>query len=127
MHVLIIDDSRSMRRILKSIVQGLGFESSEAENGRDGLEQLFESSGVELVLVDWNMPEMDGLQFVEKVRANDTYQNMKIVMVTSETATSKMVRALMAGADEFVMKPFTKEILVDKLKLIGVPVGAPAV
>jgi len=127
MHALIIDDSRAMRRILKTIVRGIGFEPVEAEHGRAGLEQLQVTSNVELVLVDWNMPEMDGLQFVKAVRSDAAFKNMKVVMVTSETDPSKMARALIAGADEFVMKPFTKDILVDKLKLIGVPIAVPAI
>jgi two-component system chemotaxis response regulator CheY len=126
MHVLIIDDSRAMRRILKSVAHRLGFETSEAEDGLIGLEMLRATSDVELVLVDWNMPNMDGLQFVEAVRSDDAFKNTKIVMVTSETEPSKMVRVLMAGADEFVMKPFTTEILVSKLKLIGVPIALAA-
>ncbi len=125
MHCLIVDDSRAMRRILRTIVQRLGYETVEAENGRIGVERLHETSDVGLALVDWNMPEMNGLEFVQAVRSEDRYQNVKLVMVTSETDPSRMVRALMSGADEFAMKPFTEQILVDKLKLIGaLPDGA---
>ena len=120
MYALIIDDSRAMRRILAKIVQPLGFEIIEAENGQDGLDQLFSNDDVELVLVDWNMPVMNGLEFVKAVRADNQYATQKIIMVTTETEPSQMARALMAGVDEFVMKPFTSEILVDKMKLIGV-------
>ncbi len=119
MHCLIVDDSRAMRRILRTIVQRLGFETVEAENGRIGIDRLHETSDVGLALVDWNMPEMNGLEFVEAVRSEDRYRNVKLVMVTSETNPARMVRALMSGADEFAMKPFTEQILVDKLKLIG--------
>ena len=120
MYALIIDDSRAMRRILAKIVQPLGFEIIEAENGQEGLDQLFSNDDVELVLVDWNMPVMNGLEFVKAVRADNQYATQKIIMVTTETEPSQMARALMAGVDEFVMKPFTSEILVDKMKLIGV-------
>ncbi len=120
MHALIVDDSRAMRRVLRSIVEPLGFEITEAGNGIEGLQQLVERPNTELALVDWNMPEMNGLEFVKAVRANPVYERIKLVMVTTETEPAKMARALMAGVDEFVMKPFTKDILLDKLQLIGV-------
>ena len=119
MQALIIDDSRAMRRILKTIVAPIGFDTLEADNGRTGLDQLLANSEIDLVLVDWNMPEMDGLEFVKEVRSRDEYRDLKMIMVTSETEPTKMARALMAGVDEFVMKPFTKDILVSKLGLIG--------
>lgn len=120
MHALIVDDSRAMRRILRQIVEPLGFEIAEAGHGLEGLQRLDEQPDTELALVDWNMPEMNGLEFVKAVRANPVYERMKLMMVTTETEPAKMARALMAGVDEFVMKPFTKEILLDKLQLIGV-------
>lgn len=120
MHALIIDDSRAMRRILRQIVEPMGFDIVEAGNGREGLDRLAETSDVELVLVDWNMPEMNGLEFVQAVRANPDRADLKLVMVTTETEPACMARALMAGVDEFVMKPFTPQILLDKLQLIGV-------
>lgn len=120
MNALIVDDSRAMRRILRQIVLGLGFEVAEAENGLDALRQLENLTDVELSLVDWNMPEMNGLEFVKAVRADQRFRSMKLVMVTTETEPARMVQALLAGADEFVMKPFTPDILLDKLKLIGV-------
>jgi two-component system chemotaxis response regulator CheY len=121
MYALIIDDSRAMRRILRQIVEPLGFHILEAGDGQEGLERLEQyHPDVELTLVDWNMPVMNGLEFVKAVRAEDQYQQMKIAMVTTETEPAQMARALMAGVDEFVMKPFTSEILIEKLKLIGV-------
>ena len=120
MRALIIDDSRAMRRILRGIVEPMGFEVSEAGNGKQGLEQLNRLEDVELVLVDWNMPEMNGLEFVQAVRSDDSRRDLKLVMVTTETEPAKMARAMMAGVDEFVMKPFTQDILIDKLRLIGV-------
>lgn len=120
MRALIIDDSRAMRRILRGIVEPLGFQVSEAGNGKQGLDQLNALDDVELVLVDWNMPEMNGLEFVQAVRADSSRQDLKLVMVTTETEPAKMARAMMAGVDEFVMKPFTQDILIDKLRLIGV-------
>ncbi len=99
----------------------LGYQSFEAENGREGLEVLTTKSDViEVVLVDWNMPEMNGLEFVQAVRKSVHLARHKLVMVTTETEPARMAKALLAGVDEFVMKPFTREILVDKLRLIGV-------
>ena len=112
-----------MRKILGKIMSGLGFEIIEASDGKLGLAQLESNTDViELVLVDWNMPVMNGLEFVEAVRNHEEHANLKLVMVTTETEPSRMVKALMAGVDEFVMKPFTSEILVDKLRLIGVKI-----
>jgi two-component system chemotaxis response regulator CheY len=127
MNALIIDDSLAMRRILGKIVKRLGFDVLEAEDGAKGLEMFQENyAQIEVTLVDWNMPVMDGLSFIEAVRADDRFTTDKLVMVTTETEPGRMTRALMAGVDEFVMKPFTTEILVDKLKLIGVRMPTPA-
>ena len=123
MRALVIDDSRAMRRILKGIVSKLGFDVVEAEHGADALDVLHADPDIELALVDWNMPVMSGIEFVEEVRADSQYTNLKLVMVTTETEPERMVRALLAGVDEFVMKPFSEDILVDKLKLIGVRLG----
>jgi len=121
MNALIIDDSRAMRRILRQIVEPLGFTILEAGDGQQALDQLAANfPGIELTLVDWNMPVMNGLDFVKTVRADNKYRDMKLMMVTTETEPAQMARALMAGVDEFVMKPFTAEILVEKLRLIGV-------
>lgn len=119
MLALIIDDSRAMRRILRQIVEPLGFQIIEAGNGIEGTQRLVEHPHTDLVLVDWNMPEMNGIDFVKVVRSDPEKQRIKLVMVTTETEPSKMARALMMGVDEFVMKPFTREVLVDKLQLIG--------
>ena len=117
---MIIDDSRAMRRILGETVRELGFEVSEASNGRDALAKL-DNMGppVRLMLVDWNMPEMNGLEFITQLRQDERFQGSLIVMVTTETAIDQMVNALEAGANEYVMKPFTKEIIQDKLRLLG--------
>lgn len=120
MNALIIDDSRAMRRVLRRIVEPLGFAVTEAGDGQDGLNQLSEMDAVDLILVDWNMPVMNGIEFVQAVRSDTKRRDLKLVMVTTETEPMKMARALMAGVDEFVMKPFTSDILVDKLRLIGV-------
>ena len=122
MQALIIDDSRAMRRILRQIIDPLGFEILEAGNGLEGLQTLIGNSDIELILVDWNMPVMNGIDFVKKVRENPDYSNTKLIMVTTETEPAKMARAMMSGVDEFLMKPFTPEMLLGKLQLIGVNV-----
>lgn len=126
MLALIIDDSRAMRRILRRIIEPLGFNILEAEHGQEGLNQLQQRiNAVDLILVDWNMPVMDGLQFVKALRSDKTIPHISVVMVTTETEPAQMARALMAGVDEFVMKPFTAEVLIEKLQLIGVTIGNP--
>ncbi len=121
MDALIIDDSRAMRGIIKRIITPLGFDAIEAENGQDGLEKLKQfSDTLELILVDWNMPVMDGLQFIKILREDESLRRICVIMITTETEPAQMARALLAGADEFVMKPFTAEILIQRLQLLGV-------
>jgi two-component system, chemotaxis family, chemotaxis protein CheY len=121
---MVVDDSRTIRRILGAILAELGFEVCQAENGRDALGTLARErdSGtpVSLTLVDWNMPEMNGLEFVKQLRTDDRNASVVAVMVTTETQIDQMVAALEAGANEYVMKPFTKDIIQDKLRLLGV-------
>jgi two-component system chemotaxis response regulator CheY len=119
MLVLIIDDSRAMRAILRTTLKQLGFEIVEAANGQEGLDRVADRGPFDLALVDWNMPVMNGFDFVTAVRANADYVEMRIVMVTTEVEMSQVARALTAGADEYVMKPFTTEILRDKLSMLG--------
>ena len=121
--VLIVDDSRAMRKILCGIMGKLGFESIEAGNGLEGLQQFEANSDeIDVALIDWNMPEMNGLEMIKSIRANESYCDHKLMMVTTEGEPARMAQALMAGVDEFVMKPFTEDILLEKLKLIGVDV-----
>ena len=128
MHAMVIDDSRAMRLILKRIAGQLGFEVSEAANGREAMDLLAAAeTPPELALVDWNMPEMNGLEFVTAVRADARYRAMTLMMVTTEGEQSQIVRALAAGAHEYVIKPFTPDAIVEKLALLGlVPNGAVA-
>ncbi|MGD0129005.1 MAG: response regulator [Terriglobia bacterium] len=119
MKALIIDDSKAMRSILSRMLQGLGFEVLEASNGREGIERLQATGSVDLALVDWNMPEMNGLEFIRTVRAEQSYDGVLLMMVTTETEMANVVRALAAGANEYVMKPFTQEIILEKLQIFG--------
>ena len=123
MKAMVIDDSRAIRMVLSRILKSIGFEEvCEAEHGKAAIEILEKEGPVDLALVDWNMPEMNGLEFVQAARAISAYDDMKLVMVTTETEMSRMITALEAGANEYVMKPFTKEVLIDKLAIIGIEV-----
>jgi two-component system, chemotaxis family, chemotaxis protein CheY len=119
MRALVLDDSRAMRMILGRILREVGFEVTEAADGREGLDVLSKGPVPDLALIDWNMPEMDGLAFVKEVRQHDRYAGMTLMMVTTESEQSQIVRALAAGAHEYVIKPFTSEAIVDKLSLLG--------
>jgi two-component system chemotaxis response regulator CheY len=122
---LIVDDSRAVRMILSRTLREIGYETREAGNGREALEVLAtEMNTISLILADWNMPEMNGLELLKTVRANPQLSSIPVVMVTTETELDQMNAALDAGANEYVMKPFTKEILVEKLRLAGFGVSA---
>jgi two-component system, chemotaxis family, chemotaxis protein CheY len=118
---LVVDDSRAVRMILANTLRELGFEVREAANGREALEVLAaEKTAVSLVLVDWNMPEVNGLELLKRLRQKPEFSSLVVVMVTTETELDQMAEALEAGANEYVMKPFTKDILVEKLLLAGI-------
>jgi two-component system chemotaxis response regulator CheY len=119
MRALIVDDSSTMRTILRICLRKNGYEVAEAANGVDALAVLARTGPVELMLVDWNMPEMNGLQLLSHVRGDQRYGRTKIMMVTTETGLSEMGSALEAGADEYLMKPFTPEVVGEKLLLMG--------
>lgn len=121
MKALVIDDSRAIRLLLKRILAEVGFtEMVEACHGLDALDRLRADGPFDLALVDWNMPEMNGYDFVRLVRTQSEYDDMRVMMVTTEAEMEQMVKALEAGADEYVMKPFTADIIRDKLTLLGV-------
>jgi len=116
---LVVDDSRSMRMIVGRTLREMGFEVTEAGNGQEALERLERDPELSLILCDWNMPVMNGLDFLVRVRADSRFSGSLVVMVTTETEAGQMVRALEAGANEYVMKPFTREIIEEKLRLVG--------
>lgn len=118
-HALIIDDSRAMRAILKRILTKLDFKTTEAAHGLEGLERLKEHDDISIALVDWNMPEMNGYDFVKTVRADKDNHDIWLMMVTTETEMSRVVKAMAAGANEYVMKPFTDDVIIEKLRLLG--------
>lgn len=118
---LVVDDSSAMRKILRKTLVELGFDVREAENGRKALNLLAkEPAPISLSLVDWNMPEMDGLELLKNLRKAPEFGAMVVIMVTTDTELAHIAEALEAGANEYVMKPFTRDILVSKLELAGV-------
>ena len=119
MRALVIDDSRAVRMLLGKMLQDLGFEVSEAGHGREALARLQEQGKMDLAVVDWNMPEMNGFDFVTEVRSKPEYDDLQLMMVTTETEMSQVIKAIEAGANEYVMKPFTKEIIAEKLQIVG--------
>lgn len=120
MLALVLDDSRAMRMILRRILAEAGFDVVEAGDGQEALEVVAAAPEVPaLALVDWNMPVMNGLEFVKAVRAQPSYKQMTLMMVTTESEHGQIVRALAAGAHEYVIKPFTAEAILDKLSLLG--------
>jgi two-component system, chemotaxis family, chemotaxis protein CheY len=120
---LVIDDSKAVRGLLKRELSHLGFEVYEAGNGREGMDQLSELGHVDVALVDWTMPVMDGLSFLKEVRSNPDYERVLVVMVTSESDPAQIFQALMAGADEYATKPITAAALAEKLGLVGLAGG----
>jgi two-component system chemotaxis response regulator CheY len=118
---LVVDDSRAVRMLLAKTLKELGYEVREAANGREALEVIeAEKSTLTLVLADWNMPEIDGLDMLKRLRRNPALSSLKVVMVTTETEIDRIAEALEAGANEYVMKPFTPDILVEKLQIAGI-------
>ena len=104
------------------ILKELKFETLEAANGREALERLRQNGTADVVLVDWNMPEMNGIEFIRAVRAEPNFRGMTLMMVTTETEYDNVVRALAAGANEYIMKPFSKDVIAEKLALLGISV-----
>lgn len=117
---LIVDDSSAVRMLLARSLREFGYEILEAVNGREALRIIAaETAPVRLVLADWNMPVMNGLEMLKQLRRDPRNASLTIVMVTSESDVRQMTTALLAGANEYVMKPFTREILKEKLEIVG--------
>lgn len=118
---LVVDDSRTVRVILKRIMTEAGFEVCEAGNGKEALQVIGDdAAALRVVLADWNMPEMNGFELLQQLRNRSDLADVKVVMVTTEAELGHMATALEAGANEYVMKPFTKDVILEKLDLIGV-------
>lgn len=123
MRALVVDDSTAVRLYLRKVLLPCGFEVVEAKNGREGLERVREQA-VDLVLLDWNMPVMNGLELLQRIRCEPGVGSPCVMMVTSENDLQEVAQALATGANEYVMKPFTPEVILDKLALLGFPVAA---
>jgi two-component system chemotaxis response regulator CheY len=119
MLALVVDDSRAMRSILTRLLGGLGFDVAQAGDGAEALSVLDAGTRPNVILVDWNMPVMDGLTFIKNVRAREDLRDISLMMVTTESEQGQIVRALAAGAHEYVIKPFTDEVIAEKLALLG--------
>jgi two-component system, chemotaxis family, chemotaxis protein CheY len=119
---LVVDDSRAIRAMLRRLLGSMGFGVHDAGNGAEGLEALHQANQagepIDLVLVDWNMPVMDGLTFVKTMRSDTRFADTVVLMVSSESDPKKVARALIKGADDYIIKPLTAEVLVAKLEML---------
>jgi len=119
MRALVVDDSSAMRAILRMALKKQDFEVMEAKHGLDALSVLAAAPPFDLILIDWNMPEMDGFELLRRIRTEAVYNATQIMMVTTETGIDQMSEALAAGANDYIMKPFTFDVIADKLRLLG--------
>ncbi len=115
---LVVDDSKAIRQIEKKYLEELGFEVLEASNGEEALEVLETNPDISLILLDWHMPVMNGYEFLKRLRANPEYAEIKVMMVTTENQQKSVIEAIMAGANEYLMKPFDKEMLETKIRYL---------
>src|SRR3954452_5169880 len=115
---VVVDDSKAMRAVLVRMLTSCGYEDIiEATNGVDAFRAIRDNGSPDVVLVDWIMPEMSGIEFIRRARNSGLLDEASVVMVTSETAIDKVAEALESGADEYLMKPFTRDALLEKLEL----------
>ncbi len=116
--VLVVDDSATMRRIIVNNLKASGYEDVvEASNGVEALSNM---AGVDIVLTDWNMPVMDGLSLVKEIRGNSSFSGVPIIMVTTEGAKGEVIEALKQGVNDYIVKPFTKQVIIEKVeKVLG--------
>jgi len=123
MKILVVDDFPTMRRIIRSLLKELGFNNvDEAEDGQEGLAKL-SGGGFEFVVSDWNMPNLNGLDMLKDIRANDATKSLPVLMVTAEAKKENIVAAAQAGANGYIVKPFTAATLEEKLTKIFEKLG----
>ncbi|MEN4054105.1 MULTISPECIES: chemotaxis response regulator CheY [Sulfurimonas] len=119
MKLLVVDDSSTMRRIIKNTLARLGYKDVlEGADGVEGWSQLDANPDVEMLITDWNMPEMNGLELVKKVRADERFTDLPIIMVTTEGGKAEVITALKAGVNNYIVKPFTPQVLKEKLAAV---------
>jgi two-component system chemotaxis response regulator CheY len=120
MKALVVDDSRIMRMLMVQMLKDVGFtEVAQAQDGKGAMAYFDANPDTEVALVDWQMPEMNGIQLVEAVRRDSRLNDVRLVMVTTQNELAHVKHALELGANEYVMKPFTKDVIGDKLRLLG--------
>lgn len=119
MKLLVVDDSSTMRRIIKNTLARLGYDDVlEGENGVEGWEKMDGNPDVKVLITDWNMPEMNGLDLVKKVRGDSRFTDIPIIMVTTEGGKAEVITALKAGVNNYIVKPFTPQVLKEKLEAV---------
>ena len=119
MKIIVVDDSSTMRRIIKNTLARIGdMEVYEGENGLDGWNVLNQHSDAGMLITDWNMPDMNGLELVTKVRADPRFANLPIIMITTEGGKAQVITALKAGVNNYIVKPFTPDVLREKLSAV---------
>ena len=119
MKILVVDDSSTMRRIIKNTLARLGYKDIlEGADGVEGWNELDANPDIEMLITDWNMPEMNGLELVKKTRADERFTDLPIIMVTTEGGKSEVITALKAGVNNYIVKPFTPQVLKEKLSVV---------
>ena len=119
MKILVVDDSSTMRRIIKNTLARLGYKDVlEGADGVEGWDAMNANQDVEMLITDWNMPEMNGLELVKKVRADERFVDLPIIMVTTEGGKAEVITALKAGVNNYIVKPFTPQVLKEKLAAV---------
>ena len=117
MKMLIVDDSVMIRKVVKAAVEKIGYEPVEAKNGQEAMEKIEEShSDIALVLLDWNMPVLDGFSVLKNIKQNNEYSHIPVLMVTTEVDRKRVIQAVEAGAANYLMKPFSQEDLIEKMR-----------
>lgn len=119
MKLLVVDDSSTMRRVIKNTLSRLEYENVfEGEDGLQGWNILDQNPDIGMLITDWNMPEMNGLELVKKVRADARFNDLPIIMVTTEGGKAEVITALKAGVNNYIVKPFTPQVLKEKLSAV---------
>jgi two-component system chemotaxis response regulator CheY len=123
MKILVVDDFATMRRIVRNILNQLGYENiDEAEHGAEAYEMI-QAGGVDFVITDWNMPVMDGFALLKKIKGDPALKDMPVLFVTAEAEKEKVVTAIQAGVNNYIVKPFTAEVLKEKMDKIFEKMG----